>query len=213
MYLEKRDIITAILIIALFTLFDGCEKIKDLAGYSVVEKETTTTVDYVTKNQLDSLTDLIIENQKATPQRIVIQNGSVKPVEDDYELSPIEIDNGDEVKDIQKYQDTTKLGNGTIFSEIYADNLYGKKFSLATTDTIVNKTTLEKRTIVRSGFFWGLGTTLGLDARIKDIEATINYTHKNKFYLEGGLQYDVDPLIELNPYQRAGVKLKVGLNF
>lgn len=213
MYIQKRDIVTFIIFVALFMLFDGCEKVKSLTGYDVIEKETITTTEYITKQQMDSIADMLIANQRAEPQRIIIQDGRAVPVDQDYELTNDEVENGDVVTEVNKYQDTIKLGNGTIYSEIYADKLYGKKFSLATTDTIVNKTTLEKRTIVKSQWQYGFGVTLGLDTRLKDVEATLNYIHKDKFSIGAGLQYDTDPLIHLNPIQRTGVKLKLGLNF
>lgn len=213
MFIERRDIITVVAFIAIFILLGGVDKVKQFAsGYDVVEKETTETIEYITKSQMDSVADFIIANQKSVPQRIVIQNGKVETVPEDYTLSEEQINQGNEIKTVNRYQDTIKLGNGTIFSDIYADNIYGKKFSLATTDTIVNKTTLEKRTIVKNGVFYGVGTTIGIDGRIKDIEGSVTYVHKNRFYIEGGVQYDIDPLISLPLDKRAGIKLKVGFN-
>lgn len=214
MKIERKDIYFVVFILLVFILLDGCEKLKSLTGgETVVKDETVTTTEYITKKQMDSIADYIISNQKSVPQRIVIQNDVVKPVPIDYNLSKDEVDNGSEVITVNKYQDTTKLGNGTIYSEILADKLYGKKFSLATTDTIIKKSVFNKKTVVKSNWFYGAGSTIGLDGRIKDIEGTINYTHKDKFYLEGGLQYDVDPLIDITGYHRLGVKLKVGFNF
>lgn len=213
MKIEKRDIITAIAFVALFAFLGGCEKIKSLAGADVVEKETTTTTEYATKKKVDSVLDLVVSNQNSEPQRIVVSQGKIKPVAPNYELKEPEKEKGAEIKEVKKYLDTTYFSNGILFSEIYADNIYGKNFTLTTTDTVKTITKRIKEKVVMSNWFYGAGMTMGLNKGIKTIEGTVSYVHKDKFILGTGIQYNLDYDPVLQSISGFGLKLNVAFNF
>lgn len=213
--ITKRDYISGFIILALVTyilLFKGCGSTTEISS----TKETTT--DVVVKEKIDS----IINNRlsKLQPQiekqPIYIYKDRVVEVPKYFER-PVDSVSGDtlgEVKQVNKVIDKAVLDNGTVESEILTDgNIYSIKYKLNTRDSIITNTIKETQVVAKSGLFGEVGTTFGLDGRIKDIEVGINYLHKSKWYIGSGLQYDLDPLINLPADKRLGVKIKIGLSF
>lgn len=209
---DPRNIIIIIMVIILFFLLDGCSHIANfLEGEDVVSEETTTKTSYEVKDRSFQDIKPMPDYFKPSPQRIIIKQGVVKEVPDN-QPDPPENEPGFEI--VNKYSDSVSFPNGTIlYDMLVRGNLLSTDFTLNTKDSIktVEKETI--RTVVKSGLYGFGGTALGLDGRPKDIQTGVTYFHKGKWYAETGLQYDVDPKIELPIQDRAGILLKLGFNF
>jgi hypothetical protein len=208
--LDIRTVIIIVLAVILFFSFDGCSRISNLLeSETVVEVQKTTRIDTTeTKRQAIDIKPMP-DYFKPTLQKVEIKNGKIKEVP---EATPIDSTAHRQVKKVNKYETISELENGTIESTLLIEGtLLGTEFKLTTKDRTITKET--QTIIVRSGLFGEGQTTLGFDGRIKDIGAGITYYHKGNWYAGTGLQYDVDPLINIPLEKRTGITLKFGFKF
>lgn len=210
---DPRNIIIIVLVIVLFFSFHGCNRISKLFdGEEVIDVKTSTKIDTtITEKTFKDIQDAP-EKFTPTKQKVEIsKDGKIKPVP---YSTPIDSTYENQVKEVNKYETVSELPNGTIKSTILTTgDLLSIENELTTKDATITKTTEIVRTVVKSGLFGYAGSTLGLDGRIKDISAGITYYHKNKWFLETGPQYDVDPKINLPIQDRIGVTVKIGFKF
>lgn len=209
---DPRNVVITLLCLVLFFAFDGCSRIGSLFnGEEVVETKTTTTIKKDVKKH--SFIDLqpFPEIFKPTKQKVKLENGKITEVPLN---TPVDSSEKQKVREVNKYQIFNELPNGTIKGTLLIKGeLLSTGYELTTTDTTITKETETIRTVVKSGLFGVGGSTIGLDGRLKDIQAGFSYVHKNRWYVETGVQYDVDPKIYLPPQDRAGVLVKVGFKF
>ncbi len=211
----KIDIKLAIIIalaIALFFSVDGCSRISNLFDHEEVISETKETkIDTTVTKKKDKVT--FDQPSVFVPEsvKIEIKEDKVKEVP---KKTPVVKTPEKEVKAANKYETVNELSNGTIKSTIITTGeLLSTDFELTTNDTVYTKETVITKKVVQSGLFGELNSTLGLDGRVKDIGAVVNYYHKGKWSIGAGPQYDVDPKINIPAQDRLGVTLKIGFKF
>lgn len=208
--IDIRTIIIILLAVVLFFSLDGCSRVVKLfEGEEVVKEKTTTTIDtsFVERKYLDI--QPFPEIFKPTPQKVEIKKGKVREVPN---TTPVDSTQERVVKEVNKYETVTELPNGIIKGKFLVEGeLLSTELELLTKDQVITNETETVRTVVQSGLFAGVISVVGIDGRIKQVGPGLTYVHKNQWFIQAGLQYDVDPLIKLPAHQRAGVS--VGLHF
>jgi len=170
---DIRIVLIIALAIALFFSLDGCDRvIKLFEGEEVVSEKTTTKTETKVFDRtfvdIQPFPDIFIP----TLQKIQIKDGKVKEVPDS---TP-----ADSSETVNKYQTVNELPNGTIKgSLLIRGELLSAEYELTTSDTVITNTTETIRTVVKSGLFGVGGSTIGLDGRIKDVQAGFSYSRKN----------------------------------
>lgn len=197
-YINIERIIIALLLLFLLANFKYC-------GDKPVVQETVKTELIITE-KLDSLLNDKLSRFKPEKQLVYLEGDKVTEVPKNY-VMPVSA--AGTVKELMKVKDTAVLSNGTINAEIITDGkIYSTKYKLFTKDTTVVRTIERVERYDRSGLFITAGNVLGTDLRVKDINAGLQYVHRNRWLVELNGNYTLDSFTPSD--KRLGVGLKVG---
>jgi len=175
--LKIEHIIIAVLAILLF--FKGCGR--DGSGDTVisnrVEKVTT---------QIDSTRDSGIKNREPEKIKIIEYRDRIIRVKDEQDLP---VDQRSQVKEVNRYQDTTILENARIFSDIISEGRILEKNIIAEIDhkEITTTTTTIKNA---SGLFISPGLGYSPIFGIESLELNFTYISKNDLGISAGAYYN-----------------------
>jgi len=215
--IDTKTLIIVALVVALFFSLDGCSKIAGIAGgYDVIKETERTRVETVIEHRTSETNNDSINQEKPNKetQKVIFNKGKIRKVDSAYHMTETEQSSGAQELYLNKYKAISIVPNGRIESEILTTGeLYGTQFKLTTSDTTTTRTINKERTVALSGLYGVGGTTIGLDGRIKDVQAGVEYVYKARWFLGAGLQYDVDPKIDLPVSDRAGITLRFGVRF
>ena len=168
-------IIIAILAILLF--FKGCGQngSGDTTISNTVEKTTT---------QIDSSRDLKIKNRAPEKIKIIEYRDRIVKVKDERNLPREE---RSQVKEANRYQDTTILDNARIFSDIISEGRVLEKNIIAEIDHKEITTTITKNA---SGLFISPGLGYSSIFGIEALELNLTYISKNDLGISAGAYYN-----------------------
>jgi hypothetical protein len=175
--LKIEHIIIAILAILLF--FKGCGR--DGSGDTTISN----TVEKIT-TQIDSTKDSEIKNRVPEKIKIIEYPDKIVRVKNEKDLP---VDQRKDVKEVNRYQDTTILENARIFSDIISDGRILEKNIKAEIDhkEITTTTTIIKNA---SGLFispsLGYSPVYGIEA----LELNFMYISKNDMGISAGIYYN-----------------------
>lgn len=175
-FLKLEHIIIAILAIILF--FKGCGR--DGSGDTTisnrVEKITT---------QIDSTSDSKIKNREPEKIKIIEYPDHIVRVK---EKKNLPIEERSQVKEVNRYQDTTILDNARIYSDIISEGRILEKNIIAEIDhiEIITTTTTIKNA---SGLFISPGLDYSPIYGIEGLELNFTYISKNDIGISAGAFY------------------------
>lgn len=206
--IDLKTIIIICLSIALLFCTDGCGYFKSKSGSTEV---TTTTIDTSYTKEKHKSKPEDIKGQEVKQKVKIDSSGSVEKVEPDFELTKEQEASGDKVETVRKLNQTISLLNGTVFSEIlFTGEILSSGYSLETNTPTLTKTVHTEKTIVSSGTFIYAGTSFGLSGGLKNVQAGVEYIHRNKWLIGGGLRYTTDLFIQTPMHNRLGFDVKIG---
>lgn len=209
--IDLKTIIIIVLSIALLICTDGCGFFGSQSGAT---ETTTTTIDttFVKETSTSTLKD--IDSQEVKQAVVIKKNGEVRKVEDDHLLTQEELDIGAELATVKKLNQTISLLNGTVFSEtLYSGKILSSEYTLETNTPTLTKTIHTEKTIVSSGTFLYVGTSIGLTGGVRNLQVGVEYIHRNKWLIGTGLSYNTDPFAFLPTHNRIGFDVKLGFKF
>ena len=175
---DIKDI--AILILALFLFY------KFILNPERVVETTKETTKIDVKKEIEEAINNKLQLQQPTQQPTIIYKDRVVPI---YKDTPIK--NTDVVKNLNKYKDTVRLKNATIYSEILSDGKVYQNKVTAEVDVKTITNTIEKKIVkYGSGFYLSPEINLNPINGIQSVGASINYIHKGDIGFGVGAQYD-----------------------
>ncbi|XRE42345.1 hypothetical protein ACIVBQ_000549 [Tenacibaculum discolor] len=187
-------IIPITLIIVLFITIRACDK----PTQKKVIKKTI-------KEEIIQKIDSSIHHKQKPTEKIIVVYDTVEKIVYRYQKTT----NENQVeKEVYQVKDTFNLTNSTVFSTVLSEGkVLENKVKVKTHDKIIRETIEIENTIYKekSTLFLNIEPTFDLTAQITGIEASVDYTVKNKIRLGAGIGW-----FNHKPY--ASVKLGIPLN-
>jgi len=191
--IKTEHFIIAILLVII--MVDGCEHSQP--SKPVIEKTTTEKI--ITKK--DSSSNAEIKNREPEKVNVIEGKDKIEVIQDPGKLTASE---KEKVKPVNRYRDTLKLKDATIFSEILSEGRV-LEFNLQTSIDHLERTieTKEKTTKQAGGLFLSPAVAYSPIFGVESIEANLNYIKGNWGAGIGGyLNFRTGPGIKLTIHKK-----------
>ena len=176
-------------------MLDGCENSQP--SKPVFEKTVTEEI----RTEKDSSSNAEIKNREPEMVNIIERQRKVDLIEDPEKLTASE---KEKVKTVNRYQDTTKFKNATIYSEILSEGRV-LEFNLQTSIDHLERTieTKEKTTEQAGGLFLSPAVSYSPLFGLESVEANFNYIKGNWGAGIGGyLNFRTGPGVKLTIHKK-----------
>ncbi len=168
----------------LLLLYIGCNQ---FISPERVEKEVKETETVDIKEVVEKAINNRLHLQEPSQQPVIVYRDRVVPVNSSTIVPKEDLD---KLKNLNKYQDTTKLKNATIYSEILTDGkIYSNKITANVPVKTITKTKETKITKYASGLYLSPGVNVS-PLGIKNAELGLNYIYKADFGVGAAIQYN-----------------------
>ncbi len=152
-----------------------------------IETKETTTVDI--EKKIDSAVNSALANHIPVQQPTIIYRDKVVPI---FQNTPIPEADRDKVKNLNKYQDTTILEDGKIYSEILSDGIvYQNKVKAEMNIKTITKTKETTRTIHASGLYVMPEVHVNKLRDVNSVGTSLLYIHKSDIGIGIGANYEL----------------------
>lgn len=167
--------------LVIFLLLERCGK----ENYTVSEK---TTVEEEIITARDSVKDTQIKDRVPEKIQVIERPGKVEKVTDPSKLSPEDLS---EVKQVNRYRDTTYFPGSMVISDIISEGRILEKNLVLEVEHVQTTITTEKTALKEiSGFFFSPAISYAPGLGVENIEANITYINKGDFGVSAGAYYN-----------------------
>ena len=171
----------------------------------VVETEVVVKETVIVKQNVDSIVNAKLKQFKHIPEKVVVYKDKIIKVN-----SVDTIYDDGKTKTYNRVKDTAILKNGTIEADLLVDgDVKSIDYKLTTNDSVIVKDVVKTvKEIVNPSVMYIMPELSMGSGEIKNIGTSLVYSHRNKWLLKGGVNYNT---FDNNLHYTVGVGLKIKL--